>query len=65
MFRNRNSRNKPANNPQKAMATICPFNGEDEFTDDDFCLEDDDCDSGWFFECKMCKGTGCSGYIKK
>lgn len=65
MFRSKNSRTKQKNNPRKTMGKICPFNDEDEFDKDDFSLEDDECDSGWFFECKMCKGPGCSGYLKK
>ncbi len=49
----------------KTMASICPVKDEDEFEDDNFSLEEDDADTGWFFECRMCKGEKCSGYIRK
>lgn len=49
----------------KTMATICPFNEEDDFAGKDFTLDEDKSDAGWFFECKMCKGAQCTGYIRK
>jgi hypothetical protein len=49
----------------KTMATICPIKDEEDFAQGKFSLEEDDVDAGWFFECKMCKGAKCSGYIRK
>jgi len=65
MFQYKKSNNKQMNKPLKTMAKICPFNDEDDFSNDGFSLENDETDSGWFFECKMCKGAHCSGYLRK
>jgi len=65
MFRYQKSNNKQLNRPRKAIAKHCPFNEEKKFTDDGFSLEDDETDGGLFFECKMCKGAQCTGYLRK
>ena len=65
MFNYKKSISKKSDKPLKTIATLCPFNEEEDFSDDDFSLEDDDSDSGLFFECKMCKGAQCSGYLRK
>lgn len=65
MFRYKKSNNKQLNKSLKTVATVCPFKDKDDFSDDDFSLEDDETDNGLFFECKMCKGAQCKGYLKK
>lgn len=49
----------------KTMAKICPYNEEKDFDKKAFTLEEDDADSGWYFECKICDDSKCSGYIRK
>lgn len=61
-FKNRNSSTDKA---MKTMANICPFKDEDDFEEDEFSLNEDDSDSGWFFECKICQDSKCTGYIRK
>lgn len=65
MFQYKKTNSKQLNNPLKTLAKICPFNDADDFSKDDFKLEDDEKNTGWFFECRMCKGAHCTGYLKK
>ena len=65
MFKSRNRRNGKTNDQFKSMAQICPVNDEDTFSQDDFSLEADDRNTGWFFKCNKCKDSGCRGYLKK
>ena len=49
----------------KTMAKICPHSADKDFDKEEFSLEEDEADSGWYFECKICDDSKCSGYIRK
>jgi hypothetical protein len=46
------------------IAAICPFQECDCDSEENFKLTPSENDTGWFFECRMCRGANCTGFLR-
>lgn len=46
------------------IAAICPYQKRKCALEDDFKLIQSENGTGWFFECKVCEGATCTGFLR-
>lgn len=51
-------------NAASMIATICPYQNRNCGLERDFMLSPSENGTGWFFECKMCEGARCTGFVR-
>lgn len=48
----------------RMIAAICPYRHEFSALHNDFELSLSENETGWFFECKLCEGARCTGFLR-
>ncbi|MFZ5517705.1 MAG: hypothetical protein ACOY90_13755 [Candidatus Zhuqueibacterota bacterium] len=48
----------------KMIAAICPYRDQFRTMYNDFKLTLAENETGWFFECMLCKGAKCTGFLR-
>jgi len=46
------------------IAAICPYQDRKCALEDNFELTPSENGTGWFFECKVCDGARCTGFLR-
>lgn len=46
------------------LDAICPYQDKTCDVVEDFSLTPSENGTGWFFECKVCKGAKCAGFLR-
>ena len=46
------------------IAAICPYQNRKCALEDNFELIPSENGTGWFFECKVCEGARCTGFLR-
>jgi hypothetical protein len=46
------------------IAAICPYQDRKYALEENFALTPSENGTGWFFECKVCEGARCTGFLR-
>jgi len=46
------------------LFAICPYQNRNRFLQQNYVLIPSENGTGWFFECRLCQGARCTGFLR-